>query len=205
MRLAGMRVNRAFCAMVAVEFLAAGSAIAAPVPRFLPSRDVAVTYQLGLPGNDPQTYQLHYDAADELARIESPAQNIFVLANLPSGQAQVVVPALHAVVDAPDFSGLTRQIATAGGANFAPLGHGHYAGLGCERYRITSHEGVAEACITHDGVVLHFEGHDRDGSAEVTALSVDFRPQPAQEFSAPADFANIRLPPGVLTAMLRSQ
>jgi hypothetical protein len=181
----------------------AGSAAASPVPRFLPDRDVAVTYQLTLPGRDPQTYLLSYDAADQLARIDSPAQHMFVLANLPSGQAQLVVPALHAVVDTPDFSGITRQIENAGGAQFTPLGHGHYAGLRCERYRIASHDGAAQACITPNGVVLQFDGHDRNGAAQVTALSVTFTPQPGEEFLAPANFANIHLSPGMLTALLQ--
>ena len=198
-----MRVSGKFLALLGC--CAAGSAAAAPVPRFLPNHDVAVTYQLTIPGHDPQTYLLHYDAADELARIDSPAQNIFILANLPSGQAQVVVPALHAVVDTPDFSGITRQIANAGGAHFTLLGHGHYAGFGCERYRITNHEGEAQACITPDGVVLQFDGHDRNGAAEVTATSVTFAPQPGDEFLPPAGFANIRLSPGLLTALLQSQ
>jgi hypothetical protein len=188
----------AFCA-------AGGSALATSVPRFLPDRDVAVTYQLNLPGHDPQIYRLHYDAAEQLARIDSPAQDIFVLANLPSGQAQLVVPALHAVVDTPDFSGITRQIEGAGGAHFTPLGHGHYAGLRCERYRITSRDGAAKACITPNGVVLQFDGHNRNGAAEVRAVSVTFGPQPGAEFLPPANFANIHLSPGLLTALLQPQ
>jgi hypothetical protein len=183
---------------------AGGSALAAPVPRFLPNRDVAVTYQLTIPGHDPQTYLLQYHAADQRARIDSPAQHIFVLANLPTGQAQLVVPALHAVVDTPDFSGITQQITDAGGAQFTPLGHGHYAGLRCERYRITSRDGAAQACITPGGVVLQFDGHNGNGAAVVTALSVTFTRQPGAAFSPPAGFANIHLSPGLLTALLQS-
>ncbi len=198
-----MSVNQKI--LVLLGFCAAGSsAVAAPVPRFLPNRDVAVTYQLNLPGHDPQTYLLRYDAADQLARIDSPAQHIFVLANLPAGQAQLVVPALHAVVDTPDFSGITRQITDAGGAHFTPLGHGHYAGLRCERYHITSRDGAAQACITPDGVVLQFDGHDGNGAAQVTAVSVTFTPQPGEEFSPPAGFANIHLSPGLLAGLLQS-
>jgi hypothetical protein len=190
--------------MVLLAFCAAGgSAVAAPVPRFLPDRDVAVTYQLNLPGHDPQIYRLRYNEADELARIDSPAQGIFVLANLPSGQAQLVVPALHAVVHTPDFSDITRQIEGADGAHFTPLGHGHYAGLRCERYQITSPDGAAKACITQSGVVLQFDGHNRNGAAEVTAVSVTFAPQPGEAFSPPANFASIRLSPGLLTALLQ--
>ena len=77
---------------------------------------MAITYQLTTPGHAPQEYRLHYNAAGGLARVETPAQGIFVLADLSAGQAQIVVPFLHAFVEAPDFSDLTRMIAHAGGA-----------------------------------------------------------------------------------------
>ncbi|HUW80512.1 MAG TPA: hypothetical protein VMV54_06400 [Acidocella sp.] len=186
----------------AVALLAAGPAVAAPV--FLPTRDVNVTYEVASPGRATQDYQLNYDAADKLARVESPAQQgMYVLANLPTGQAQVVVPALHAIVQAPDFSSLTQQIMSADGAQFTPLGHGNYAGMGCEKYLVLNAQGSGTACITHDGVVLHFAGKDAQGSAVVTALSVNFAAQPVGEFAPPDGFSNITLPPGALAALLQ--
>ena len=170
-------------------------ASASPAPLFLPDRDVAITYQLNTPGHAPQEYRLHYNAAGGLARVETPAQGIFVLADLSAGQAQIVVPFLHAFVEAPDFSDLTRMIAHAGGARFTPLGHGNYAGMGCEKYLVMNHEGSGTACITHDGVILHFAGRDSRGAADVTALSVDFSPQPSGTFATPDGFSEISLPP----------
>ena len=41
-----------------------------------------------------------------------------------------------------------------------------------------NHEGSGTACITHDGVILHFGGQDSQGAADVTALSVHFSPNP---------------------------
>ena len=183
--------------------LAAGPALA--TPAFLPTRDVAITYELDAPGRAAQDYLLNYDAAQELARIESPAQGIYILANLPSGQAQVVVPALHAIVQAPDFSALTQEISTAGGAQFTPLGSGHYAGMACPKYLVLNAQGSGTACITPDGVVLHFAGHDEHGSAEVTALSVAYAPQPVQDFTPPDGFSALTLPPGALQALLQPQ
>jgi hypothetical protein len=187
-------------ALAMVLGLAAGAAQAAPV--FLPTRDVAVTYDVAQPGRADTNYQLEYDAAGELARVAAP-QGFFVLANLPAGQAQVVLPALHAIVQAPDFSALTGMIFNADGAQFTALGHGEYAGLGCTKYLVLNQQGSGTACITPDGVVLHFAGKDANGSAEVTALAVAFGPQPAADFAAPDGFSAINLPPGALAALLQ--
>lgn len=182
--------------------LLASAAQAAPV--FLPVRDVRVTYALLAPGQPVANYQLSYDAADELARIDSQA-GFFVLANLPQGQAQLVLPQLHATVQAPDFSTMTQLLFHADGARFTPLGPGRYIGLACEKYLVMNAQGSGEACLTPGGVVLHFAGSDPHGSAEATALSVDFSPLPAAEFALPQGYSPITLPPGALAALLQAQ
>jgi hypothetical protein len=181
--------------------LVGGPVLAAPA--FLPTRDVSVTYELDAPGRAAEDYRLNFDAARRLARVETAAQGIYVLANLAEGRAQVVIPALHAIVEAPDFSNLTQLIANADNSQFTPLGHGHYAGMECEKYLVLNAQGSGTACITRDGVVLHFAGKDAHGSAEVTALSVDFGPLPPGEFRPPDGFAAIDLPPGALAALLQ--
>lgn len=188
--------------LAALAALLPAAALANPV--FLPSRDVAVTYSLTAPGRAPSTYQMAYDAADQLARVESQS-GYYVLANLPQGQAQVVVPALRAVVQAPDFSALTGEIYNADGAQFTPVGTGHYAGLDCEKYLVLDKHATGTACITPSGVVLHFSGHDANGSADLTALSVSYAPQPAENFVPPAGFSPVDLPPGALLALLKGQ
>ncbi len=172
-------------------------------PAFLPTRDVAVQYTLATPGQAPQSYQLSYNAAAQLARVDSP-NGYYVLANLPAGQAQMVVPALHAIVQAPDFSHLTSEIYQAENAQFSPLGTGHYAGLDCRKYLVTDQNGSATACITPDGVILHFIGHDAHGGADITANAVSYAPQPTGQFVPPAGFAPLNLPPGALSALLQS-
>lgn len=194
-------MNRCMPLAVLAALLPA-AALANPV--ILPSRDVAVTYSLTAPGRAPATYQLAYDAADQLARVESQS-GYYVLANLPQGQAQVVVPALRAVVQAPDFSALTGEIYNADGAQFTPLGTGHYAGLECQKYLVLDKHASGTACITASGVILHFSGHDANGSADVTALSVSYAPQPAENFAPPAGFSQVDLPPGALLSLLKGQ
>jgi hypothetical protein len=191
------------CLVAVLPFLlAVAPALAAP--RFLPDQDVAVSYQLASPGNPAQDVQLSYSAAAGQARIDSP-QGLYVLASLPTGQAQVVIPALHAFVEAPDFSSLTRMIGNADGASFTPLGGGFYAGLPCEKYLVLNTQGSATACITPQGVVLHFAGRDAHGSAELTALSVAFSPQAPGNFLTPEGYTEVTLPPGALAALLRGQ
>ncbi len=175
------------------------SALATPV--FLPTRDVAVTYQLDVPGRTPAQYELHYSAADQMVRVDS-AAGYYVLGNLPAGQAELIIPNLHALVQAPDFSAYTAQIYHADGASFTPLGQGHYAGLDCENYLVLDKHATGTACLTKSGVVLHFSGHNDRGSAEVTALAVNYAPQPADLFSPPAGLTPLNLPPGALAALL---
>ena len=180
--------------------LAAMPVAAQAAPVFLPTRDVAVTYELIAPNRAPANYQLRYDAAAQMARIDAPGY--FVLGNLPSGQAELILPAMHALVQAPDFSALTSQIYNADGASFTPLGPGHYAGLDCEKYLVLDKNGTGTVCLTPSGVVLHFAGHDAHGAAEVTALSVTYAPQPAELFAPPPGLTPLNLPPGAVAALL---
>lgn len=136
--------------------------LAAAAPAILPTRDVSIQYSLAVPGQQVQTVQLFYNAALEAARVVSD-NGYYVLANLPAGKAQLVVPALHAIVQTPDFSLLTGELFLAGNARFTLLGAGHYAGLNCRTYRVVVKDSTAQACITADGVVLHFSGHDEHG------------------------------------------
>lgn len=186
--------------LTALACLIPGITLAAPA--FLPNRDVSVTYSLATPGQPTQTLQLSYNAAQELARVSS-EYGYYVLANLPAGQAQLVIPALHAIIQAPDFSILTTELFEAGDkARFTALGKGHYAGLSCEMYQISDTTGRARACLTADGVALYFSGKDEHGGADVTATSVNYAPQPASLFSPPAGLTPLDLPPSALKSLL---
>lgn len=182
--------------------LAAVPVAALAKPVFLPTRDVAVTYELNAPGRAPEDYRLFYNAAGQKARVDAPA-GYYLLGDLPAGRAELVLPGLHALVQAPDFSAITAQIYNAGGAHFTALGPGHYAGLACTRYLVRDKNGSATACLTPNGVILHFAGHDARGSAEVTALSVSYAPQPAALFVPPPGLTPLNLPPGALAALLK--
>ncbi|MBU6447993.1 MAG: hypothetical protein KGQ26_00055 [Rhodospirillales bacterium] len=179
-------------------------ALAKAAPSFLPTRDVTVNYTLSSPAQAAGAYQLSYNAAQQLARVDGP-NGYYILANLPAAQAQIVLPALHAIVQAPDFSALTAEIYQADNAKFTPIGTGQYAGLECRKYLVTDQHGTAHACITPDGVVLHFTGQNAQGGTDVTATSVTFAPQAPGLFAAPPGYAPLNLPPGALQALLQPQ
>jgi YD repeat-containing protein len=185
-----------------LTLLLATPAQAASHPAFLPQHDLAATYLLTAPGRPDSTYDLQYDAAGQRARITDPLRGLTFLVDLPSGHAELVVPALHAIVEAPDISGLATQIRNADGARFLPLGPGHYAGLSCDKYEILAGQGSGTACLTPDGVTLHFAGRDPHGSAAVTALSVTYQHQPPASFALPDGYSRLTLPPGALEQLL---
>lgn len=179
--------------------------LAVAAPALLPTRDVSVSYSLSTPGQAPQTLQFSYNAAQERARVSSP-YGYYVLADLPAGQAQLIVPALHAIIQAPDFSALAAELfSAANNAHFTALGKAHYAGRSCEMYLITDKSSTARACLTPDGITLRFSGHDAHGSAEMTAIAVDDAPQPADQFTAPTGLMPLTLPPDALRALLTPQ
>jgi hypothetical protein len=185
--------------------LGATSAEADTNPPILPTQDVAVSYNLATPGRADQTYLLEYSAAGQLARITNPNPGTVFLVNLPAGTAQLVVPMLHAIVEAPDLSAITQQISSAASARFTALGPGDYAGRPCEKYLILNAQGTATACLTPDGVALYVHGQDANGSATVTATSVTYAPQPPNDFQPPSGFSQITLPPGALAQLLQQQ
>jgi hypothetical protein len=183
--------------------LGLNAAQADTVPLILPNRDVAVAYNVTSPGRPDQSYQVEYDAADQRARINNPTQGTYFLIDLQSGAAEMVVPQLNSVVNAPDLAGLTKQITNAGqNAKFTPLGEKQYAGLTCQNWLVVSTQGTATACLTLDGVALHFDGRDAHGSGSATATSVSFAPQPSADFSPPNGLNSITLPPGVLQQLM---
>jgi hypothetical protein len=185
-----------------LALLGLSPALADTPPAILPTQDVSVTYSVAAPGRPDAQYQLEYDSADRLARINDPAHGTFFLVNLPAGTAQMVVPALHSVVNAPDLSNLTQQINSASTARFTPLGPGNYAGTACEKYLVLNAQGSGTACLTPDGVVLHFTGQDSRGSATVTAITIAYGAQPSADFTLPPGFSSITLPPGMIQQLL---
>jgi hypothetical protein len=191
--------------LLILPLLGLSPAYADSPPAFLPTQDVAITYTVSAPGRPDTQYQLEYDAAGRRARINDPAHGTYFLVNLPAGTAQLIVPALHSVVNAPDLSNLTQQINSADHARFTPLGPGNYAGIGCEKYLVLSAQGSGTACLTPDGVVLHFNGQDSRGTGTVTAMAVAYGPQPSADFILPDGFSNITLPPGMLQQLLGQQ
>lgn len=195
----------ALCLTICGVSAAAHAAQAATPQNLLPSRDVMVTYQLVAPDRPVADYQLQYDAAGERARVNDTTRGTYFLVNLAGGSAQMVIPMLHTVVDAPRLASLSQEITQLHDARFTSLGTGRYAGLACDKYLVVNAQGSADVCLTADGVALSFHGQDAHGDATVTATAVAYGPQPAGDFTAPPGFGSVTLPPGALEQLLRQQ
>jgi len=176
---------------------------AVAVPAFLPGQDVVIDYALSAPGRPAQNVEVSYEAGPRLARVDDAAHGVSYLADLDHGRVEILVPMLRAVVEAPDVSRFAGMLQNADGAQFVKLGHGHYAGMGCETYLVTNEQGSGTACLTRDGEILHFHGHDSHGAVEITAASVRFGPVPTEFFSVPTDYSRMNLPPGMLEQLLK--
>jgi hypothetical protein len=173
-------------------------------PAFLPTHDVTVVYSVAVPQQQPLRATLSYQADSGLTRLDSPF-GYYVLGNVQEGSATLVLPSLHALVRAPDFALLATELHHLDGASFTKLGTRHYAGLACTLYGLSDADGHGQVCLTRDGVVLRFTGHNARGTADVTALSVSSDPVEDDLFAPPAGYTPLELPAGTLNALLNPQ
>lgn len=178
---------------------------AAETPRLIPTHDVAGVYRISQPGRPEQTWRVRFEAAGERVRATSLGGTptaLTVLLDVRSGNAELVLPQMHALVNIPGLSGVLQKVTDKAGARFTALGSGTVAGHRCTRYLVLRRDGSGTACITSGGVVLAATGHDSKGKVTVTALSLSEEPQPPAAFEAPQGYSRVTLPPGMVAQML---
>lgn len=194
-----------FAAALGFGVLLAGSAAAAPVPRFIPDHDAMGVYQVEQPGKPVQTWRVRFQAGSRRLHatgLSGQAQGVSVLLDLGSGEAYVILPQMHAVVSVPGVSGLMARVTDERGAHVTRLGEATIAGHRCTRYLVLKAKGDGSACITPGGVILAASGKDTHGAVDVTALSMADAPQPPGYFALPQGYSNITLPPQMLAQLL---
>ncbi len=201
-----MRVKTGIC-LAAIAFASSLRAAAAQSPPpLLPRTDVTINYQVASNGQPDKNYRLEYQSASERARITAldpgPTQSFVFLVDVPAGRADLIMDATHTIIAMPDLAKLTALVSSPQGMRFTPLGHETIAGLACTKYLILSPRGSGTACLTRDGIALAVEGKDGRGSARVRALSVDEATLPAEDFTLPAGYSTLNLPPGMIAQML---
>lgn len=189
---------------LAASWLCAAPAFAAP-PRILPDHDVAVTYRVTVPNQSDGTYLVRYQAASQRADVtglSGEGAGFGFLLDIPAGTGDVIMPQTHTIVPLPDLADIIQRVTNAQGARFTRLGSAVIAGQSCTRYLILSPKGDGTACLTKGGVVLAAAAKDSRGSMKAEALSVSDTPQPPQDFSLPAGYTTLNLPPSMLQQLL---
>ncbi|MFB9972004.1 hypothetical protein ACFFMP_19335 [Pseudoroseomonas cervicalis] len=173
-------------------------ALADPAPaRLRPARDVAVLYRVQGGNQGPQQVPAAWLAAQQRLRLEPPGLPGWILADLPAGEARMVIDATRMAVRLPGHAAVPMLDALPPGARMTRAGSATVAGLRCDNWRVTAREGEGEICLTADGVALRASG-TRDGkSGSLEALQVTYGAQDPARFQVPAGYQPVTLPQGL--------
>jgi hypothetical protein len=161
--------------------MAAGAARAAPPtvqPLAHPSRDVDVTYRLGV-GRRDATERMRWLASAQRQCLDPPNQGLFMVIDYRAGRMQPVRLPDRLVLDTP--------APPPSPGVYARVGEDRVAGLACAEWEATATDGRRTlACITEDGVMLRAEA---GGRLLVEATAVNYAPQDPALFAPPPGFA----------------
>ncbi|MBV9747315.1 MAG: hypothetical protein JO157_00725 [Acetobacteraceae bacterium] len=168
-------------------------------PPTLPSRDVAVTYQVtgvaadALPGGAPGDLQLAWDAAGRRLHISAQGQPQAAIVDLAEGKAEILDAGSHTALILPLGKRVTGSM-TLSGARFRRDGTERVAGQDCTDYAVQAPHGSGTLCITSDGVPLRGDGTWDGEAGRFVATRVDYGPQPDALFETPPGFMKLSLP-----------
>jgi len=178
---------------------------AAERPLTLPSRDVAVTYQVSgaaadaLPGGGaPGALRLAWDATGRRLRVGADALPEAAIVDLTEGRAVILDQGTRTALTLP-LRGRTSEDIALGGARFRRRGTEQVAGYACTDYAVQDRHGSGTLCITADGVPLRGDGTWGGRAGRFVATQVDYGAQPDGLFRPPSGFAQFSLPKNIGT------
>lgn len=185
-------MTRIFCFLL---LLALPLAARADQPRYVPSRDVAITYtSAGSEAAMPARIVLRYFAVADRIRLDGNT-GPYVLLDRNVERVEVVLPDAKLAMEVPPGAGLAQGFLLGAGLNFRRTGASSVLGRACATYEVTLESRHATACITADGLILRGEGSDPSGRvAKVEAVSVSFAPQAPGLFSPPDTYRYVQMP-----------
>ena len=183
--------------VLAAALLAPLAARAAPQerPLLFPSRDVTVTYQVQSPDAPVKEATAAVAAGGSHVRIESPGMAGAMLLDRARGSMTMVLNGMHMYSVVPGRGRMVDEFLLDPRLHFARAGTATVDGLSCTRWDVSSDKGSGTGCVTADGVLLRFQGHDTRGrEASLLATSVHYGPIPAASFQPPAGFQEMDIP-----------
>lgn len=176
----------------------AGAALAEDHPPLLPTRDVAVTYNVtARQASGPHEAHLFYSAATQKIRMEAGRQG-YAIFDQAAHRLTMVMPQQQICMVSPISPSMSPGVLLNDRMHFVRKGTDTVAGQPCTNWDVTGDRGSGTACVTADGVLLRVEGRDHDGnSAGLLATAVSYAAQPASLFEPPADFHKMDMPAGM--------
>ena len=159
---------------------------AAEQPRFLPTRDAAITYATS--GSDaavPPSITVRYFSAGDRLRIDGGPVG-FLLVDRVMERVELVLPQPKLVWELPRGGGITDGFILGAQLRFTRTGQSSVLGRSCTTYDVTADRAAGQVCLTADGMLLRGAGRGKDGrTARIEATSISLAPQPAGLFSPP--------------------
>ena len=191
----------------AARALLVGTAALAFVPAFaedsrpptLPSRDVAVTYQVSgvaadaLPGGAPGPLRLAWDAANRRLHISADGQRQAAIVDLADNKAVILDEGSQTAITLPLGKRAAGSIALSG-ARFQRGGTERVVGYDCTDYAVQDPHGSGTLCLTADGVPLRGDGTWNGQAGRFIAMRVEYGAQPDSLFHPPPGFMQLSLP-----------
>jgi uncharacterized protein DUF4412 len=187
------------CALIGICGLA-GALGAAPAsaepehPLYVPTRDVAVTYNLDHAGaGSPKQAHLYYSSDTNRLRLETPATKGFVLIDRAAKVMTVVMAPQHIYFDTPLDPEMAAGFLLNERMKFARGGSETIAGLQCTDWDVETAQAKGKVCVTDDGVLLLGRGREKEGTegGGLEAVEISYAPQPSTLFVPPAGFRKI--------------
>jgi hypothetical protein len=181
--------------------LAAAQERAGDRPPTLPSRDVAVTYQVSgvaadaLSGGAPGALRLAWDATGRRLRVGAEGLSQAAIVDLTEGRAVILDRAVRTALTVPLGARTAEDIAL-GGARFRRRSFGteQVAGYACTDYAVQDRHGSGTLCLTADGVPLRGDGTWGGRAGRFVATQVDYGAQPDGLFRPPPGFVQLSFP-----------
>lgn len=181
--------------------LAALPAAAQERPALLPSRDVAVTYQVTAGQGQGHELRMAWLVAERKLRVDAAGAPGWSVIDQRAGRMLVVMDQQRTVLEMPANSGpggLSIPTEPPASARFTKAGSATVAGLRCTLWKYEDGERKGETCLTADGVMLRSSGSlgsSRSGAVEATRVA--YGAQDPARFQAPPGYRSMQLPPGL--------
>ncbi|MBV9756475.1 MAG: hypothetical protein JO047_05420 [Alphaproteobacteria bacterium] len=163
-------------------------------PPYLPTRDVAVTYEMDHQGAGPaKQARVSFSASSGRLRLDLPSQKRFFIFDQAAKTTTVVMVREHIYLQMPLQPEMAGGFVLNADMKYARGNPETIAGQHCTDWQVETDAATGTVCVTDDGVLLLSRGQEKQGSGSggLQAVEVSYDPQPATLFIPPAEFRKV--------------